>query len=676
MKNSIFNIEFDKMTGCIESIVINSDKDKMNWCNVGGNWGKIHKKNWSIYWDEELEGSCGKFDEIDGRKAVLASFCEENNRVVSEYKSDDIAVTVTRYFNENGNLVENFIIKNISGTVVCINRENLGIETPFDCDLVVAPEALTQHCNAHIWCGHNICWANALKMGDSQVNLGLYLTKGAIESYDQNNTVGKSRGTFVLGIESMLLNPQDEYEIEWELFCHKGTDDFFSKIKKYENYIGIKAKHYTVFENEPIEFVVLPTSENVPVITLNEEKINAEKCENGYKIIYNPKKMGEHKFKINVGENSTTVKFNVKISFKELLENRIHFIIKNQQCLDPKSPLYGAFLVYDNELDSMYFDYKNGDHNACRERMNIPLLLMKYLQVKNDPEVRKAMDLYMNFVFREFYEETTGEVFNTIGKNRDALRLYNAPGVMLLFCEMYFVTRDEKYLEHIMKLAEKYYTIGGEKCYANGLAIGKNIKAFRIAGKEKEAERLLELFKFHIENIISNDINYPPHEVIYEQTIVTPAVTHISEMGLLSSEKERYLKEAKKHMLNLERFSGMQPDFHLYEIALRYWDDFWFGKYGGLRADTLPHHLSVLTARAYIAYSRLSGEEKWMDKAEECIRNCMCLIADDGRGSAAYIYPHRVDGEKGEFFDLFSNDQDLVLYDALYCAEYSDTFKI
>lgn len=676
MKNSIFDIEIDKSNGCITSIVLNGDKDKMNWCNAAGKWGKIYKKNWKIYWDEEREGCFGNFDELDDRKAVLSSFNEENNRAVSEYKSDDITVTVTRYFKENGNLVENFVIKNISDTVVCLNRDNFGIETPFNADITVAPEALTQHCNAHFWCGHNICWVNALKMGNFENNLGLYLRKGAIESYDQNEVIGKARGIFVLGMESVLLNSGDEYEIEWELFCHKGTDDFFEKLAEYENYIGIKAKHYTVFENEPIEFTVSPSSDKTPVIKLGDEEIIAEKCNTGYKVTYIPSHPGEYKFNISVGDVSTSVTCNVKIAFKELLEKRIHFIIKNQQCLDPKSPLYGAFLVYDNEIDSMYFDYTNGDHNACRERMNIPLLLMKYLQIKDDPEVKKAIDLYMNFVFREFYEETTGEVFNTIGKNRDALRLYNAPGVMLLFCEMYFVTRDESYLDHILKLAEKYYTIGGEKCYANGIAICKNIKAFRMAGREKDAERMLELFKFHVDNIISNDINYPPHEAVYEQTILTPVITHISEMGILSDEKERYLKEVKKHLPHLERFSGMQPDFHLYEIAIRFWDDFWFGKYGGLRGDTLPHHLSVLTARSYIAYSRLSGEKKWLDKAEECIRNCMCLISDDGRGSAAYIYPHRLDGEKGEFFDDFSNDQDLVLYDALYCAEYSDTFKI
>ena len=92
--------------------------------------------------------------------------------------------------------------------------------------------------------------------------------------------------------------------------------------------------------------------------------------------------------------------------------------------------------------------------------------------------------------------------------------------------------------------------------------------------------------------------------------------------------------------------------------------------------DTLPHHLSCLSARAYMSYSRLSGDRSWIEKAEECIRNCMCLIGDDGRGSAAYVYPYRLNGKRGEFYDPWSNDQDLVLYDALYFSEYINSFKI
>ena len=666
MTGKIFQIAVDTRSGFLTSITCKDDEHEMNWCSDRGSWGRIHKR------DRDLGGKV--FGELDGRKMEFCSAEITDATCVAEYRSDNLAVTVTRHFTADGDFVENYTIKNISDTVVCINRENFAIEVPFNDAYSGAETCMTQRCNTHIWCGHHVTWINALKMGDSAVNLGLFLTKGAIDCYSVDKCTDNVRGVFLLEPESVMLNSGGVYEIEWVLFRHKGTEDFFKRIRRFASYIDIKAVHYTVFEKEDIEFTVNPPSGNMPTVTTDGEAVPVSQTDAGYRVKYRPSHHGEYKFTVKIGEVSTWVRFTVKTNFADLLEKRVNFIVDRQQCLDRESPLYGAFLVYDNETDSVYFDYKNTDHNACRERMNIALLLLKYLQVKENPKVRAAIDLYFDFVFREFYEETTGEVFNNIGKNSEFLRLYNAPGVMLLFCEMYFVTREEKYLDHILTLADKYYSIGGEKCYANGLAIGKVVRALRESGRSADLARLLQYFDRHVENIIAIGTSYPPHECIYEQTIVTPAVTHISEMGLLSENKQRYQTEAKKHLECLKRFSGMQPDCYLHEIAIRFWDGYWFGKKMQM-GDTLPHHLSVLTARAYLAYGRLSGEREWISKAEECIRNCMCLIGDDGRGSAAHMYPRTVNGTPGDYFDPWSNDQDLILYDALYFADEAGIFE-
>jgi hypothetical protein len=369
----------------------------------------------------------------------------------------------------------------------------------------------------------------------------------------------------------------------------------------------------------------------------------------------------------------TYAEFNVKISFAELTEKRVHFIVDKQQCLDKESPLYGAYLVYDNKLESQYFDFYITDHNACRERLNMPFTLIRYLQIKDDEKVRKSIDLFIEFMFREFYEEKTGEVFNNIGKSRDALRLYNAPGVMLVFAEMYYLTREEKYIDSIEMLAKKYYSIGGEKCYSNAVAIRKVIEAFKLAGRD--IELMMGFFRMHTDNMISNGLSYPIHEVNYEQTIVTPTVTCISEMGLYSEDKERYLENVQMHLECLDRFVGNQPSFHLNEISIRYWDDYWFGK-SMIHGDTLPHHLSCLTARAFVAYARLSEDKTYLERADECIRNCLCLISDEAKGAAAYVYPHLVNGQNGEFYDEWANDQDLPLYDGMNFCDLLKIFEI
>ncbi len=434
-----------------------------------------------------------------------------------------------------------------------------------------ADVCMTEQGHAHIWYGHNVSWINALKMGDSEINLGIYLTKSAIDCYDQNACKYLSRGKFILEPESLLLKSGEEYEIEWELFWHSGTEDFKSKLKQFSNFIDIHAEHFTVFENESINFTVVCQPDKQPIITLDNEIIEVRQTPKGYAVTFSPKRKGEHIFNIRIDNIKTHASFMVKCNFRELVKKRAHFIIVNQQYLDSQSPLCGAFMVYDNDYDSVYFDYINTDHNACCERTNIALFLIKYLQHNEDKEVRHAIDLYIEFVFREF------------------LRLYNAPGIMLLFCEMYFLTSDEKYLNHIMRLTETYYSIGREKFYPNVLAIGKIIKAFKKADWKKENERLMELFQVHVNNLLANSTNYPPHEVNYEQTIVTPALQHISDMGLLRH-NNIYLSEAQKHIKCLDRFSGMQSDYRLYEIAVRFWDDYHFGK-NKMRGDTLPHHL-------------------------------------------------------------------------------------
>lgn len=667
MKNQYFDIKLSESSGFITSIVNPADKDEMNWCSQSGNWGKIHRRNWN-------PNAMGT-NELTEVQMNLSSFEASDERSVAVYECSELSVTVTRCFAPSGNFIENYRIKNITDSTVCLSRDNFGIEISLPNDYVGADECMIHQCHAHIWCGHNVAWINALKMGVSNINLGLFLTKGAIDSYEQNGCRTNCRGAFVLDTESVFLNSGEEYEIEWELFAHSGIKDFMSQIKKYGRYIGIDANHYTVFENEDIEFTVASVSDEVPKISIGKQNVPVQRTDGGYSVKYSPLKTGEHTFKIKVGDTETSVKFMVKIEFEKLLENRAHFIVENQQCLDPKSPLYGAFLIYDNDYDAMYFDYLVPDHNACRERMNIGLFLMKYLQHKEDKAVRRAIDLYIDFVFREFYDEKTGEVFNNIGKHSEFIRLYNAPGVMLTLCEMYLVTGNERFLDNIVRLADTYYKIGGKKCYANGLAIKKVIRAFRKAGRREDEEHLMELFQTHVDNIISIGTSYPPHEVNYEQTIVTPAVQHISDMGTLRENKEHYIREAYKHMECLERFSGLQPDYRLYEIASRFWDDYFFGK-NRMMGDTLPHHLSVLTGRAYLAYSVLSGDKLWQRKAEECIRNCMCLIDDDGHGHAAYVYPYRLNGKRGEFLDPWSNDQDLVLYDALYASEYIDSFQL
>ncbi|MBQ0032014.1 MAG: hypothetical protein KBT68_04345, partial [bacterium] len=121
----------------------------------------------------------------------------------------------------------------------------------------------------------------------------------------------------------------------------------------------------------------------------------------------------------------------------------------------------------------------------------------------------------------------------------------------------------------------------------------------------------------------------------------------------------------------LERFDGDQPDYLGGGVPIRHWDGYWFGK-THLYGDTI-HYLSALSGNAYMLYYRITGEEKWREKAGRCFRNLLNLYRPDGFGSAAYFIPYSVtmlkpDGTeigpamRGEKYDAFANDQ----YGALY----------
>lgn len=654
MKNGLFEIKIDENTGFITEIRNRNDPHGMNWCSGLSQWGRINVSNRikSEYHDRLAE---------DLRVEEVAVSPTASRSV---YANNRYRITVERQFRENGNLQETYTVQNITDTVLCLNRDNFSIAFPLNDTYTYADDCMVNRCNTHIWCGWSCAWINALKMGDSPINLGLYFTEGSIVSYSQYGCETNVRGWFELEPETVLLKKGASYVLSWELFWHEGKADFLKKLSGFAGYIGIEAEHYTVFEGENIAFRVSVNGGEAPVVSCDGEEIPCVRKPDGYYVSHTPARLGEHLFRIRCGGKETCAQFLAKPSLSGLIEKRIHYIVNRQQCLDRESPLYGAYLVFDNKLEAPFFDYFNTDHNACRERMNMPLAIIRYLQQNRDDKVRQSLELYMDFLYREFFEEKTGEVFNNIGKSRDALRLYNAPGVMLIFTEMYRLTGNERYLDSILMLARKYYSIGGEKCYSNAVSIKLTVQAFRDAGRKADADTMQEFFRRHTDNMLSNGLSYPIHEVNYEQTIVTPTVSYISQFGQLVQDRARYLAHAKMHMECLDRFMGNQPSFHLNEISIRYWDAFWFGK-GKRFGDTLPQHLSCLSARSFISYGELTGDREYLRRAEECIRNCFCLISDNGQGSAAYVYPNYVNGYPGEYYDGWANDQDLVIYDAL-----------
>ena len=110
----------------------------------------------------------------------------------------------------------------------------------------------------------------------------------------------------------------------------------------------------------------------------------------------------------------------------------------------------------------------------------------------------------------------------------------------------------------------------------------------------------------------------------------------------------------------MEAFNGNQPNFHLNEIAIRHWDGYWFGK-REMWGDVFPHYWSTITGAAFYYYYLCTGDVTYKERAENIVRNNLCLFFENGAASCAYMYPKKVNGVQAEFYDPYANDQDWAL---------------
>ena len=75
----------------------------------------------------------------------------------------------------------------------------------------------------------------------------------------------------------------------------------------------------------------------------------------------------------------------------------------------------------------------------------------------------------------------------------------------------------------------------------------------------------------------------------------------------------------------------------------------------------MPDYWSTITAEVFHLYAQCTGKAAYQQRAEEIVRNNLCLFFEDGKASCAYVYPHEVNGIKAQFYDEYANDQDWAL---------------
>lgn len=552
-----------------------------------------------------------------------------------------LKVTIQREVLENGFLQERYSFTNTTDFEVYIQKGEIQIYTPFNDSYESAAECKVHRCNAHIWCGDGASYVMSWRMGGAGPHLGLVLTEGRLAGYGIERDIKRGsndRGDIILLSMPMRIRPKETKNIAWELFWFQEEREFFEILESKPNYIGIKGKRYVYFEQERIE---LFSTAKPSAIKVNESK------------------KGIYRFDFYKESIHTFAEVIVLPKWEELLKKRVRFIVEKQQCLDKSSGLYGAYLIYDNEEKEQYYSHVY-DHNGARERVGMGVLIARFLRTHRDTVFEQSLQLYLDYVQRELYDENNGIVFNDYGRNLEWNRLYNYAWMALFFYETYCLKKEKKYILYAANVLKSLFVSMNGTFYAIGLEMPDIFTALEKENFIEEKSELIDLFLDYAERIWRCGTDYPAHEVKYEQSIVQPAAEVMMQAYVLFKDS-KYLKSAEEHLKLLELFNGHQPDYHLYETALRHWDGYWFGKRRQL-GDTFPHHWSALTGQSFARYAQLTGKTRYGERAEEALRSPLSLFRDDGSASCAMIYPQSVNGQRGHFLDPWANDQDWALY--------------
>ena len=617
---------------------------------------------------ENVAWGLGYFTLTRGHESVKKEWSKpveinhEGTEVV--YREGCVSIRVSRIFTDEG-LTEIYTLSNEGKEPISLY--DIGIYTPFNDNYPGAEECIRARTNVQVWNGESAAYVNALRMGGFAPHLGLVLTEGAIKSYEiweRGAQKGNSqyRGVLALNLPDLYLKSGDSYSVAWNLFPHNGNEDFKQNLLKQGSTLVSSDKY--VYQKGETARVVMQTALPLENCTarLNGVPVPVSRMNGRYVVETQLMQPGEVRVDFFYGNGKQThADLLVISSEKALLEKRVDFIRTHQQMNRQDDPRFGAYMIYDNEGDSIYLnDTPNCnpvDRDEGAERVGMGVLLAKQYRLTKNDALKESLLKYARFL-REKLQTDDYVTYSSVDQtNRN--RGYNYMWVADFYFQMYQATGDRNFAVDGYQTLQAMFRQFGYGFYAIGIPVLVGLESLEAAGMKKEYKKLLADFKKTGDVFVQNGLNYPKFEVNYEQSIVAPAVQFLSQLYLVTKE-QKYLDEVKRQIPVVEAFNGFQPSYHLNEVAVRHWDGYWFGK-REMFGDTFPHYWSTVTAAVYYYYALCTGDRSYQERAENIVRNNLCLFFEDGKASCAYLYPYKIDGVKGQFYDPYANDQDWAL---------------
>lgn len=559
---------------------------------------------------------------------------------------EGVAVAVSRK-QKGDDVVETYTFRNTSSKAA--ELKDVSICTPWNDNYPDAATCMTSRCNAHIWAGGENTWVKLMRMSGQGPHMGLVLTRGAIDGYEVWERDGKKgssnfRGVIAMRLPQMTLKRGQTYTLEWMLFSHCGTD-FDEQLLRRGGIVVSSAKYvYEVGQTASVTF--RKGSQTKTVSRIAEQP-------------------GEMRISCKIGGRTAYACLLAVSSEQLLIDRRARFIVEHQQMQNPMDPRFGAYMVYDCEGDSIETDHHNrADLDEGRERLGMGIFLAEYYKTSPSRQLLRSLERYAHFLRDKLQDDTYMTKSSLLKQSKN--RGYNYPWVADFYFRMYDITHEQHYARDGYATMLSLFRMFKHNFYCIDYPVSESLLALRHAGLTAEADTLLGHYRLTADEFCSNGLHFPKSEVNYEQAIIAPAMQYLCEM-YLETHDERYFDVARQMLPPVAALNAHQPDYHQNDIAIRHWDGFWFGKHR-LWGDVYPHYWSTITAGAFHYYAKClktkgqtSEADYYQHRAENIVRNNLCLFYEDGKATCAYVLPDRINGEPGRHGDAYANDQDFAL---------------
>jgi hypothetical protein len=645
-------VRVDDYTGAIDRLTVGSDPDRMNWVASSDNgWHPI-----SHGWGLGMVGgrpNAGRDDapvrwqeatvRVDGDVLTAVYECAGWHVEVTRRPADDM-------------LAERIVIRNDLDRPRDVG--SLWLYTPFNVDVVGGAAGLRHRCHAHVWAGGRETWIKAVRWSGDAPHIALAARAGDFIGYglDGVTEYGGSpiRGDIALVAhdveqtsELRTLAPGDALRFGWIVYPYADDAEFVAKL-------GREPLRADEFVLTPGETTTVRGSDQLTLGTGSTGSLDGT--------VFTATAPGLAT--IAAGDPARPAASVVVVTvpdLDELADARARFIHERQQVTDPGSAQFGAYLPYHNGYDALLRKPPRRDYNDGRERVGMGVLLAQRRRTHPSDELIASTDRYADFVATRL-QSPAGVVFDS-SDDREFQRLYNYPWVCRFWLEMWAATGADRYVDRFLNTVRAFYAAGGAEFYAIGMPILRGHRLLSGRGRASDAAELVRLHRSNADFIRSRGVDYPIHEVPFEQTIVGPAATVLLELHLATGDPA-FRRDAAAHLRLLELFGGPQPDGRLHDVPIRHWDGYWFGdrpRWG----DVMPHHWSAVTAWAWALRGVADADATWSRRARQLSRATLHTFTPDGRASAAYVYPLIVNGQHEHSFDPLANDQDWALVTAL-----------